>query len=163
MILHKLAHAGTNRNVGNMFDVEKTTVLKYLMLICNALADKDKLYPQFIAIPTGRRLKYIIGGLHCITKLPQICGDIDGSHVRLYMTPPTKYTPANYWCQHDVHIVLLQGTCDNNRIFLDVCVLVHGGTHDATHMRSSKFFKKPMRRQILQEHNINIKGETTKP
>ena len=40
MVFHKLAHIGTNRNVGNMFGVEKTTVLKYLMLICNALADK---------------------------------------------------------------------------------------------------------------------------
>jgi hypothetical protein len=50
MVLHKLAHAGTNRNVGNMFGVRKTIVLKYLMLICNALADKDNLNPQFIAI-----------------------------------------------------------------------------------------------------------------
>ena len=96
MVLHKLAHAGTNRNVGNMFGVGKTTILKYLMLICNALADKDKLYPQFIAIPSGRRLKDIIRGFHRITKLPQICGAIDGSHVKLYRKPPTKYTPADY-------------------------------------------------------------------
>ena len=53
MVLYKLAHAGTNWNVGNMFGTEKITVLKYLILICNALADVDKLYPQFIAIPTG--------------------------------------------------------------------------------------------------------------
>ena len=45
MFLHKLAHAGTNPNVGNMFGVGKTTILKYLMLICNALANKDKLHP----------------------------------------------------------------------------------------------------------------------
>jgi hypothetical protein len=133
MIFHKLAHAGTNRNVGNMFGVGKTTVLKYLMLICNALANKDKLYPQFIVIPTGRRLKDIIRGFHRITKLPQICGAIDGSHVKLYRKPPTKYTPADYWCRH------------------------------ATHMRSSKFFRKLMRRQILQEPSINIEGETIRP
>ena len=96
MVLHKLAHAGINRNVGSMFDVGKITVLKYLMLICNALADKKKLYPQFIAILIGRRLKDIIRGFHRITKLPQICGAIDGSYVKLYMKPPTKYTPANY-------------------------------------------------------------------
>ena len=133
------------------------------MLICNALADKDKLYPQFIAIPTGRRLKDIIRGFHRVTKLPQICGAIDGSHVKLYRKPPTKYTPADYWCRHDVHTVLLQGICDSNRNFLDVCVLAPGGTHDATHMRSSGFFKQLMRRRILQEPSINIKGETIKP
>ena len=53
MVLYKVAHAGTNRNVGKMFGIEKITVLKYLILICNALADKDKLYSQFIAIPTA--------------------------------------------------------------------------------------------------------------
>ena len=79
-----------------MLDVGKITVLKYLMLICNALADKNKLYPQFIAILTGRRLKDVIQGFHHITKLPQICGAIDGSHVKLYIKPPTKYTPKDY-------------------------------------------------------------------
>ena len=98
MVLHKLVHVGTNRNIGNMFGVGKTTVLKYLMFICNALADKDKLYPQFIVIPTGRRLKDIIHGFHCITKLPQICGVIDIAHVKLYRKPPTNYTLADYWC-----------------------------------------------------------------
>ena len=68
------------------------------MLIYNALADKDKLYPQFIVIPTGRRLKDIIRGFHCITKLPQICGIIDGSHVKLYRKLLTNYTLADYRC-----------------------------------------------------------------
>ena len=81
MVLHKLAYAETNWNVGNIFGVGKTTILKYLMFICNALADKDKLYLQFIAIPIGMRLKDIIRGFHRIIKLPQICGVIDGSHV----------------------------------------------------------------------------------
>ena len=45
MVLHKPSHAGINRNVRNMCGVRKTTVLEYLMLICNVLADKDKLYP----------------------------------------------------------------------------------------------------------------------
>jgi hypothetical protein len=58
---------------------------------------------------------------------------------------------------------LLQGISDSNRDFLDVCVLALRDTHDATHMRSSEFFKKLMRRRILQEPNINIEGEIIKP
>jgi hypothetical protein len=111
MVFHKLFHAKINRNVRIMFGIEKTTILKYLMVICNTSADKDKLYPQFIVIPTGIKLKDIIRGFHYITKLPQICGVIDGSHVKLYSKPPTKYTPANYWCRHDVHTLLLQRIC----------------------------------------------------
>ena len=109
-----------------MFGVEKTTVLKYLKLICNALADKNKLYPQFIAIPTSRILKDIIRDFHRITKLPQIYSVIDGSHVELYKKPPTKYIPADYWCRHDVHTILLQRICDSYRNFWDVCVLASG-------------------------------------
>ena len=73
-----------------MFGVEKTTVLKYLKLICNAFVDKNKLYPQFIVIPTGRILKDIIRDFHRITKLPQICGVIDGSHIKLYIKTTHK-------------------------------------------------------------------------
>ena len=108
-------------------------------------------------------MKDIICGFHCITRLPQICGAIDGSHVKLYRKPPTKYTPADYWCRHDVHTILLQGICDSNQSFLDVCVFAPEGTHDATRMRSLEFFQKPMRRRILQEPSINIRGETIKP
>ena len=48
-------------------------------------------------------------------------------------------------------------------MFWDVYVLAPGGTHDAIHVRSSEFFKKLMRRQILQEPSINIESEIIKP
>jgi hypothetical protein len=123
MVLHKLAYG-----------------LKNCIVRSNVLADKDKLYPQYISIPSGRRLKEVIRGFHHITKLPQICGAIDGSHIKLYRKPPQKYTLANYWYRHDAHTVLLQGICDSNGNFLDVCVVAPGSTYDATHMRSSAFF-----------------------
>ena len=58
---------------------------------------------------------------------------------------------------------MLQEICDSNKKKLDVCVLAPGGTHDATHMWSSEFFKKLMRRRILQKPSINIEGESIKP
>lgn len=54
MFFHKVAYTETNRNVENMFGIGKTTLLKYLILICNALGDKDKSYTQFIAISSGK-------------------------------------------------------------------------------------------------------------
>ena len=51
---------------------------------------------------------------------------------------------------------------DKNHFF-NVYVLAHGVTNDATHMQTSKFFRIPMRRWILQEPSINIEGETIKP
>ena len=91
MVLYKLAYAETNPNVQNMFGLGKTTVLKYLLLICNALADKHKSYAQFIIILTHVRLKDIIHGFHRIIKLPQICSVIDGYYVKLYRKPLKKY------------------------------------------------------------------------
>ena len=53
--------------------------------------------------------------------------------------------------------------CNDNQIFWMFVYLAPRVTHDATHMRFSKFFKKLIRRRLLQEPSINIEGETLKP
>ena len=50
---------------------------KYTLLICHALADKDKLLKFYISIPSGARLANIIVGFHNITGLPNMRGAID--------------------------------------------------------------------------------------
>lgn len=73
MVLYKVAHARRQTEMfENIFGAGKTTVLKYLTLICSALADRNKLYAQFIGVSNDKRLKNIIRGFQRITKLPQI-------------------------------------------------------------------------------------------
>jgi hypothetical protein len=138
-------------------------VYKYTLLICHALADKDNLLKTYISLPSGARLANIIACFHNITGLPNMCGAINGTHCKLNLKPPQSFTPGDYWCRHDIYSVLLQGVCDSEKIFWDVCVRAPGGTHDAAHLRQFSFYKKLMRKEILQEHVITIGGQQILP
>jgi hypothetical protein len=53
--------------------------------------------------------------------------------------------------------------CDSEKIFWVVCVRAPGGTHDAAHLRQSSFYKKLMRKEILQKQVITIGGQQILP
>jgi hypothetical protein len=57
----------------------------------------------------------------------------------------------------------LQGICDGDRNFWNIYIVAPGGTHDATHLRQSTFYKSLVRKEILQEHILRIEGEELKP
>ena len=71
-----------------------------------------------------------------------MCGAIDGTHIKLYQKPAQLYIPTDYWSRHDFHSVFLQGICDSDRNFWNICIVVAGGTHNATHLRQSTFYKR---------------------
>ena len=60
MVLHKLAKGLDNVEVGEIFACGSFTEYKYTLLICHALANKDKLLKNYITIPSGARLVNII-------------------------------------------------------------------------------------------------------
>lgn len=136
MVLYRLAHGAKPSEVADMFNVETATVVQYTKLVTSVLA--NELYPSYIQIPEGPRLIQIIREFKELTGLDNMCGAVDGSHIKLSTKPPSRYTPADYWCRHDFHSVLLQRICDAHSLFWDVCVTAPGGTHDATHFRSSE-------------------------
>jgi hypothetical protein len=83
VVVHKLAKGLDNVEVDEIFACGNSTVYKYTLLICHALADKDKLLKTYIIIPSGARLANIISGFHNITGLPNMCGAIDETHCKL--------------------------------------------------------------------------------
>ncbi len=48
MVLHKLAKGLDNVEVGKIFACGGSTVCKYILLVCHALADRDKLLKTYI-------------------------------------------------------------------------------------------------------------------
>jgi hypothetical protein len=68
-------------------------------------------------------------------------GAIDGTHIMLVEKPPIHLIHVVYWNQDDHHSLLLQGACDANILFWDVCVRAPRGTHNATHFRDSFLYK----------------------
>jgi hypothetical protein len=163
MVIYRLATGMVPLAVAEKFGVCKSTVIKYTDLITEALANPDKLARRYINIPSGQRLRKIIADFGDGTGLDNMVGAIDGSHIKLFGQPPTAAIPGEYWCRHDFHSILLQGICDYNKVFWDVCCRAPGGTHDATHLRSSGIWEKLRENLVLQEPIIHKSGNDFKP
>jgi hypothetical protein len=162
MVLYKCAKGHSPKDVADKFGVGTTTVHEYFYLMCLSLAD-DHIFKKYIQVPSGDRLRRIIGEFKQITGIENMAGAIDGSHIKLSKKPPNRYVPADYWSRHDMHSVLLQGVCDANKLFWDVCVRSPGGTHDATHLRNSDLWARLRAHEILREPVISIEGRDVKP
>lgn len=163
MVLFRLAHGHAPKLVGRFYGVGGSTVIKYTNLIVDALSESNKLKSKYIQIPSGVRLKRIIADFKAGTCIDNMCGAVDGSHIRLFRKPPFYRVPADYWCRHDFHSILLQGICDYNKVFWSVCARQPGGCHDATHLRSSQIWEQLRRGAALEEPVLNIEGKQVKP
>ena len=65
-----------------------------------------------------------------------MCGAIDGTHCKLYCNHHNHlFHVIINMHKHDIYNVLLQGVCDSQKIFWDVCVIVLEWTYDVTHLR----------------------------
>ena len=58
---------------------------------------------------------------------------IVGTHIRLVEKPHVNIIPTNYRHWHDHHLIILQGVCDVNLLFWDVCERAVGGTPNDFH------------------------------
>ena len=163
MVLNKLAFEFSNRHVTNNYCVGQSTVWKYTFIVREALANPKKMYSHFFSIPQGERLTSIIVHFKNLIGLENMCGAIDGIHIRLVGEPPMSLIPTNYWNWHDHHSILLQGVCDANLLIWDVCVRAPGGTHDATHFRNSFLYKDFLDKAILQEPSIQLGSQLVRP
>ena len=117
MVLHKLAKCLDDVEVDKIYACGSSIVYKYTLLICDALADEDKLLKTYISLPSGARLANIIAGFYNIMRLPNMCGAIYKTHCKLNRKPPQSFIPSNYWCRHYIYNVLLQDVCDSEKIF----------------------------------------------
>ena len=78
MVLHRLA-----KGLDNMEVDEIVVCGSFTVLICHALADKNKLLKTYISLPSCARLANIIAGFHNIIGLSNMCGAIDKTHCKL--------------------------------------------------------------------------------
>eukprot|EP01018_Ginkgo_biloba_P005874 Gb_20819 [translate_table: standard] len=118
---------------------------------------------RYIQIPSGDQLHKIMYNFQTITLLRIICGVIDGSHIKLANKPKNDDTPVHYMNRHHFCSVLLQGICDAQKVFWDVCVNAPGETHDARHWNCSAIRYKMQMRQVLASPIIQIEGVTIYP
>ena len=105
----------------------------------------------------------VMDGFEALIGMPFMWGAIDGSHIRLWQKVPLEYVPADYHNHHDFHSILLQGVYDHRKRFLDVCCNMHGGTHDATHVRKSSLWSKLKTGETMSTPICQMEGKEVTP
>lgn len=162
MVLSRLAHGLSAKTLASRYALEPYLISKITNMVTRLLA--TKLYPEFIKIPVSRRrLVETIQGFQELTSLPNVCGAIDGTSVRLHKLPSDIINPSMYNSRHGYPSVLLQVVADHKKIFWDVCVKAPGGFDDATHFRDSLLYNRLISGDIVWDKVINVRGQHVRP
>ncbi len=55
--LYRLAHKTSATHIIDLFNLEGSTIRKYVDIVCDSLCDKNKLFNNYISIPFGDHLQ----------------------------------------------------------------------------------------------------------
>ncbi|XP_019169499.1 PREDICTED: putative nuclease HARBI1 [Ipomoea nil] len=162
MVLSRLSHGLSAKALASRYGLEPYLISKITNMVTRLLA--TKLYPEFIKIPVSRRrLVETTQGFQELTSLPNICGAIDGTPVRLHHLPSDTINSSMYYCKFGFPSILLQVVADHKKVFWDVCVKAPGGFDDATHFRDSLLYNRLISGDIVWDKAINIRGQHVRP
>ncbi|KAJ7967430.1 Harbinger transposase-derived nuclease [Quillaja saponaria] len=162
MVLSRLSHGLSAKTVATRYSLEPYLISKITNMITRLLA--TKLYPEFIKIPVSRRrLVETTQAFEELTSLPNMCGAIDASPIKLHSLPNGHNLPGSYRCRYGYPSVLLQVVADQKKIFWDVCVKAPGGTEDATHFRDSLLYNRLTSGDVVWDKVINVRGHHVRP
>eukprot|EP00249_Psilotum_nudum_P008794 c21511_g1_i1 orf=771-2153(-) len=163
MVVHRLAHGESPKKIGDLYNLGASTVIKYTKIITGALASRRRVYSKYIVAPTEDRIRRLANGFNTVANLPNVCGAIGGTNIKLQSKPRNSYKPADYWSPRGFYSVLLQGVCDADGIFWDVCCNAPGGLDNATHLRASSLFRRMREGELLQHPRVNVYGKSIRP
>lgn len=71
--------------------------------------------------------------------------------------------PQDFFNRKKFHSIVLQGVCDTNRLFWNVCAGQPGGVHDAGQFAVSSLATQLSTRQILVNPVIHLSGLNIRP
>ena len=81
----------------------------------------------------------MINRFYAKTRLPHICGAIDGTHISLVHRASRKVTLAHsdYFNWKKRNNIVVQAVCDTNKMFWNACARCLGGAHDGGQFKTS--------------------------
>jgi hypothetical protein len=130
LVLFQLAKGMSHELMNDLYGCGASTIRKYTIIVCGILSTRDRgLFSTYIHAPTGERLHDIMKKFRNVTGLSNVCGSIDGTHIPLSRLLSVHLTPmaADFFNRNKFHSVVLQGVCDIDRIFWNVCAGQPGG------------------------------------
>ena len=120
------------RSIGITLGLGTSSVRLYTQQFCDIICESRK---EFIKLPSTYELPSIMEKFSEKTKIPNVVGTIDGSHIPI--KAPEVYK-EDYFNRKHRYSVLLQGVVGLDLQFFDVFVGVPGSVHDARLLRLSK-------------------------
>ncbi|CAA7398892.1 unnamed protein product [Spirodela intermedia] len=176
--LTRLSRGLSPRSLARHHQLPPTLISKVTNAVTRLLS--TKLYPDYVRIPSGHRLLQTIQSFRDLTSLPNLCGALDGSPIKLRRRPPSPPSPHSgggdsaaaaggddddaYQCRHGYPAVLLQVVADARKIFWDVCVKAPGSSDDASHFRDSLLYRRLTAGEILRDAAaVPVRGHQLRP
>ena len=166
IVVFRLAHGLSARLLADRFGVGASTIRKYVDLVVGVLSDEQKLFSKYISTPHGARLQHITDRFQYVCGLPNVAGSIDGTHIPMETKPSRRDTnvPADFYCaRKGFNSVVLQGVCDADLLFWNVCCTMPGGTTDSGALKVSSLYAQLVARSILQEPVVLVRGTRVRP
>lgn len=156
--LWRLGTSECYRSVGLNFGLGKATAKIITNDVVRALVAR---HDDFIIFPeTEQETRSAIDKFQRLGDFPQVVGAIDGTYIQI--TAPRE-NKDDYFCRKKYHAVILQGTVDADKKFIDVCTGFPGSLHDARVFRISNLFARAENDEILTEPVRNINGVQVGP
>lgn len=138
----------TIRQLADRFDVTKSSIIRVRRrMAAKVLSLQDLLIRlrsegsysctkmiYFYRWPSERRQRSIRANFRMQKGLDGVVGLIDGCHIHI-SSPDTE--PENFINRKGFHSIILQGVCDDRKVFTDVYVGWPGSVHDARVFRRS--------------------------
>ena len=156
--LWRLATGECYRSISITLGMGESSAETYTQLFCDTMFASRS---EYIKFPPLNELRNVVNSFSEKTKIPNVVGAIDGSHI------PIKAPTVNkecYFNRKHRYSILLQGVVEPNLKFYDAFAGVPGSVHDARLLRISKFGKKMESFRMLQEPKFTLEeGVELKP
>ncbi|XP_065091624.1 putative nuclease HARBI1 [Ochlerotatus camptorhynchus] len=121
------ANKNSYREVCTLFDMAESTFCNHLNSILDFFYDISKHIIKFPETEDGK--ERVAANFKKISKFDNVLGCIDGSYVSI--RKPAKKIKSTYVNRHDMLSITLQGVCDANKSFMDICVGSPSKIHDS--------------------------------
>lgn len=149
--LYRLGHGNSYVSIGPSFNVGKSTVIEAVQDVVEALYE---LRNEYIKFPeTEAETLAATDTFEELSKLPNIVGAIDGSHVRI-IAP--KDSAVDYFSRYQQYDFIIQAVVNGKKLFLDFACGFPGSMHDARVLRRSAIFRKAEQGEILSAPTVHV-------
>ena len=149
--IYRLAHGNSYVSIGPVFNVGKSTVIEAVQDVVSALFElKDEYihFPQTVTETTAS-----IGTFEDLSRLPNIVGAIDGTHIPI---SAPRESAVDYFSRYQHHDFGIQAVADGKLLFLDFSAGYPGSMHDARILRNSSLYQKAEQGDILTGPIANV-------